>query len=112
MCLALEAQPLLASEDTIDPPFFIGCFRVQIGENLRQTPESFVFANAFIDQKPSERIAATSGEKNHRLVDSIKNGVPSPVSAEEGREAVRVLNMIVDKLTEPVLSVPPAVAGE
>ena len=34
----------------------------------------------------------------NRFVDAIANGTESPVSAEEGREAVRVLNMIVDKL--------------
>jgi predicted dehydrogenase len=49
------------------------------------------------------RLAAGKYENTHdiivgRFVDSIKNGVPSPVSAEEGREAVRVLNMIVDRL--------------
>lgn len=35
-----------------------------------------------------------------RFVESIANGTESPVTAEEGREAVRVLNMIVDKLKE------------
>jgi hypothetical protein len=35
-----------------------------------------------------------------RFVDSISNGSESPVTAEEGREAVRVTNMIVDKLRE------------
>ncbi len=32
------------------------------------------------------------------FVDSIINGTESPVTAEEGRESVRVLNMIVEKL--------------
>jgi hypothetical protein len=32
------------------------------------------------------------------FVDSIINGTESPVPAEEGRESVRVLNMIVEKL--------------
>lgn len=49
------------------------------------------------------RLAAGKYENTHdiivgRFVDSIKNGASSPVSAEEGREAVRVLNMIVEKL--------------
>ncbi|HMF57979.1 MAG TPA: Gfo/Idh/MocA family oxidoreductase [Pyrinomonadaceae bacterium] len=35
-----------------------------------------------------------------RFVDAVANGKESPVSAEEGREAVRVLNMIVEKLEE------------
>ena len=35
-----------------------------------------------------------------RFVDSIANGTETPVTAEEGREAVRVMNMIVDKLKE------------
>ncbi|OLE51018.1 MAG: hypothetical protein AUG51_24935 [Acidobacteria bacterium 13_1_20CM_3_53_8] len=33
-----------------------------------------------------------------RFVDAVANGTESPVSAEEGREAVRVLNMIVKSL--------------
>lgn len=33
------------------------------------------------------------------FADSIINGAPSPVSAEEGRESVRVLNLIVDELS-------------
>jgi hypothetical protein len=32
------------------------------------------------------------------FADSIINGTESPVPAEEGRESVRVLNMIVEKL--------------
>lgn len=32
------------------------------------------------------------------FVDSIINGTPSPVPAEDGRESIRVLNMIVDSL--------------
>ncbi len=49
------------------------------------------------------RLAAGKYDNTHdiivsRFVDSIANDTPSPVSAEEGREAVRVLNMIVDKL--------------
>lgn len=49
------------------------------------------------------RLAAGKYENTHdiivsRFVDSISNNTESPVSAEEGREAVRVLNMIVEKL--------------
>jgi predicted dehydrogenase len=33
-----------------------------------------------------------------RFADSIIQGTPSPVSAEEGREAVRVLNLIVERI--------------
>lgn len=49
------------------------------------------------------RLAAGKYENTHdiivsRFVDSIRNDTESPVSAEEGREAVRVLNMIVEKL--------------
>jgi predicted dehydrogenase len=49
------------------------------------------------------RLAAGKYENTHdiivsRFVDSIANNTESPVTAEEGREAVRVLNMIVDKL--------------
>ena len=39
-----------------------------------------------------------------RFVDSIANGTETPVTAEEGREAVRVMNMIVDKLNEKAVS--------
>jgi predicted dehydrogenase len=49
------------------------------------------------------RLAAGKYENTHdiivsRFVDSIRDNTESPVSAEEGREAVRVLNMIVAKL--------------
>jgi predicted dehydrogenase len=49
------------------------------------------------------RLAAGKYDNTHdiivsRFVDAIANDTDSPVSAEEGREAVRVLNMIVDKL--------------
>jgi predicted dehydrogenase len=49
------------------------------------------------------RLAAGKYENTHdmivsRFVDSIRNNTASPVSADEGREAVRVLNMIVEKL--------------
>lgn len=49
------------------------------------------------------RLAAGKYENTHdiivsRFVDSLRNNTDSPVSAEEGREAVRVLNMIVEKL--------------
>ncbi len=51
------------------------------------------------------RLAAGKYDNTHdiivsRFVDAIANNTESPVSAEEGREAVRVLNMIVDKLHE------------
>ncbi|MCU1265049.1 MAG: hypothetical protein JWM21_1367 [Acidobacteria bacterium] len=51
------------------------------------------------------RLAAGKYDNTHdiivsRFVDAIANDTPSPVSAEEGREAVRVLNMIVDKLQQ------------
>ena len=38
-----------------------------------------------------------------RFVDSIAQGTESPVTAEEGREAVRVLSMIVDQLNESAM---------
>jgi predicted dehydrogenase len=49
------------------------------------------------------RLAAGRYDNTHdiivgRFIDSIRNGAASPVTAEEGREAVRVLNMIVEKL--------------
>jgi len=49
------------------------------------------------------RVATGKYDNTHdiiveRFVDSIVNGTESPVTAEEGREAVRVLNMIVEKL--------------
>jgi predicted dehydrogenase len=52
------------------------------------------------------RLAAGKYENTHdiiisRFVDSIRNDTAAPVSAEEGREAVRVLNMIVEKLDAP-----------
>jgi predicted dehydrogenase len=49
------------------------------------------------------RVATGKYDNTHdiivsRFVDAISNGTASPVTAEEGREAVRVLNMIVEKL--------------
>lgn len=35
-----------------------------------------------------------------RFVDSIQNGTPSPVSMEEGREAVRVMGLITEQLEQ------------
>jgi len=51
------------------------------------------------------KLAAGKYDNTHdiivsRFVDAIAQGRPSPVSAAEGREAVRVLNMIVDKLEQ------------
>lgn len=40
-----------------------------------------------------------------RFVDSILRGAPSPVTAEEGREAVRVLQMIVEALEQQPVAV-------
>jgi len=53
------------------------------------------------------RVAAGTYQNTHdiiveRFVESIVKDVESPVTAVEGREAVRVLNMIVDKLQESV----------
>lgn len=39
-----------------------------------------------------------------RFVDCIANGTETPVTAEEGREAVKVMNMIVDQLNEKAVS--------
>ena len=49
------------------------------------------------------RVATGKYDNTHdiivsRFVDAIANNTDSPVTAEEGREAVRVLNMIVEKL--------------
>jgi predicted dehydrogenase len=49
------------------------------------------------------RVATGKYDNTHdiivsRFVDAISNGTESPVTAEEGREAVKVLNMIVEKL--------------
>jgi len=51
------------------------------------------------------KLAAGKYDNTHdiivsRFVDSIAQGTRSPVTAVEGREAVRVLNMIVDKLEQ------------
>lgn len=51
----------------------------------------------------SLRVAAGKYQNTHdilvgRFVDAIRTGTPSPVTAEEGREAVRVLGMIVEAL--------------
>jgi predicted dehydrogenase len=42
-----------------------------------------------------------------RFADSIINGTEPPVTAEEGREAVRVLSLIVDKLESKAAAAPP-----
>lgn len=49
------------------------------------------------------RLATGRMKSTHHLlldsfIDSIQKGEPSPVSAQEGREAVRVMDMIVDQL--------------
>ena len=57
------------------------------------------------------RLASGRYENTHdiivsRFVDSIRNDTDSPVPLEEGREAVRVLNMIAEKLDASELAVP------
>ena len=47
--------------------------RIEVGQNLRQAPESLVSAHAFIDQKTSKSLASTSSEENHALVNSVEN---------------------------------------
>ena len=63
--------------------------------------ESVQLAGAFVSN--SIRVATRRVRSTHEIIishfaDSILSGSEPPVSAEEGREAVRVLNMIVDDI--------------
>ena len=63
--------------------------------------ESGQLAGAFISN--SIRVATRTVRSTHEIIisqfaDSILSGSEPPVSAEEGREAVRVLNMVVENI--------------
>jgi predicted dehydrogenase len=63
--------------------------------------ESAQLAGAFISN--SIRVATRRARSTHEIIisefaDSILEGSNPPVSAEEGREAVRVLNMVVENI--------------
>ncbi len=48
------------------------------------------------------RIRSTHERLLEGFVDSIQTGQPAPVPGEDGREAVRVMNLIVEELDSPV----------
>jgi hypothetical protein len=63
--------------------------------------ESAQLAGAFVSN--SIRVATRRVRSTHEIIisqlaDSILSGSEPPVSAEEGREAVRVLNMVVEDI--------------
>jgi predicted dehydrogenase len=63
--------------------------------------ESAQLAGAFVSN--SIRVATGRVRSTHEIIiaqmaDSILSGSEPPVSAEEGREAVRVLNMVVENI--------------
>lgn len=72
---------------------------VPVGLSLLK--ESLQLAGAFVSNSirvASRRVRSTHEMLISKFVDSILSGSEPPVSAEEGREAVRVLNMVVEKI--------------
>jgi predicted dehydrogenase len=92
LLLDLESMNLLRYRRTELKP-------VPVGLSLLR--ESVQSAAAFVSN--SFRVATRSVRSTHEIIisrfaDSILSGSDTPVSAEEGREAVRVLNMIVENV--------------
>jgi predicted dehydrogenase len=92
LSLDLEAMYLVNSRRPVLKPIPVG---LSVVSESRQMIQDLL--------TKSLRLALGKYDNTHdilveRFVDSIKNGSPSPVSAEEGREAVRVLAMIVESL--------------
>jgi len=92
LMLDLESMNLLRYQRTELTP-------VTVGASLLR--ESLHLAGAFVSN--SVRVATRNVHSTHEIIisqfaDSILGGSKPPVSAEEGREAVRVLNMIVEVL--------------
>jgi hypothetical protein len=71
----LEPQPLFPRKHPIDPAFFGGMRRIQGRKSLCQAPEARVSPNAFLNEKPFQRFAATGGKQNHALVDAVEDGL-------------------------------------
>jgi len=72
---------------------------VPVGLSLLR--ESAQLAGAFVSN--SIRVATRRVRSTHEIIisqfaDSILSGSEPPVSAEEGREAIRVLNMVVENI--------------
>lgn len=92
LSLDLEAMYLVNSRRPVLKPIPVG---LSVLSESRQMIQDLV--------SKSVRVAARRYDNTHdilieRFVDSIRNGSESPVTAEEGREAVRVLAMIVESL--------------
>jgi predicted dehydrogenase len=90
--LDLEGMTLILQRRTALKPFLIGYSLAsewaQLFWNMTSNAVQYV----------SGRLRSTHELLIDRFVESIRNGLAPPVSAEEGRETVRVLNMIVEKL--------------
>jgi predicted dehydrogenase len=90
LMLDLESMNMLRYQRTELKPVAVG---------LSLLRESVQLAGAFVSN--SIRVATRNVHSTHEIIisqfaDSILDGSKPPVSAEEGREAVRVLNMIVE----------------
>lgn len=90
--LDLESMNLVRYRRTQLKPVVVG---------LSLLSESAQLAGAFISN--SIRVATRRARSTHEIIisefaDSILEGSNPPVSAEEGREAVRVLNMVVENI--------------
>jgi predicted dehydrogenase len=92
LMLDLESMSVLHYRRTMLTPTLVG---------LSLLRESVQLASAFISN--SIRFATRRVRSTHEIIisqfaDSILSGSDPPVSADEGREAVRVLNMVVDNI--------------
>lgn len=67
---------------------------------IRESYQSFLCTMASAVRSVTGRLRSTHEILIGAFLDSILRGTEPPVTAKEGREAVRLVNMIVDRLTE------------
>jgi len=92
--LDLEGMTLILLRRTALKPFLIGRSLASEWAQLFWNMTSNAVRYASGRQRSTHELIL------ERFVESIQNGSAPPVSVEEGRETVRVLNMIIEKLRE------------
>src|SRR3954454_1557349 len=77
-----EPEPLLASEDTVDPPLLVGAGRVEGGQGLSQLPEAGVVTRSRFGDERLERLGPAGAEQDHRLMNAVEDGRAGPGRAD------------------------------
>src|SRR3954468_24356390 len=68
-----EPQPLLASQDAIDPAFLVGAWGIKCGERLCEFPEAGIAPGTILHDEPLHRLGTPKTEDQHGLVYAIEN---------------------------------------